>query len=61
MGWQAMDVVFSPEVLTELTAAVGRQLREIQTQPIGPSQSEMDEVHWSCGGFVRSMGRSHEP
>jgi hypothetical protein len=39
MGWQAMDVVFSPEVLAELTAAVDRQLREVQTQPIG-----MDEV-----------------
>jgi hypothetical protein len=44
MGWQAMDVVFSPEVLAELTAAVDRQLREIQTQPIGPDRSGMDEV-----------------
>jgi hypothetical protein len=44
MGWQAMDVVFSPEVLAELTAAVDRQLREIQTQPIGTDRSGMDEV-----------------
>jgi hypothetical protein len=44
MEWQAMDVVFSPEVLAELTAAVDRQLREIQTQPIGPDRSGMDEV-----------------
>jgi hypothetical protein len=39
-----MDVVFSPEVLAELTARVDRQLQEIQTQPIGPSRSGMDEV-----------------
>jgi hypothetical protein len=39
-----MDVVFSPEVLTELTTAVDRQLREIQTQPIGTDRSGMDEV-----------------
>jgi hypothetical protein len=44
MRWQAMDVVFSPEVLAELTAAVDRQLREVQTQPIGPSRNGMDEV-----------------
>jgi hypothetical protein len=39
-----MDVVFSPEVLAELTARVDRQLREVQIQPIGPSRSGMDEV-----------------
>jgi hypothetical protein len=44
MGWQTMDVVFSPEVLAELTAAVDRQLREVQMQPIDPSRSGMDEV-----------------
>ncbi len=44
MGWQAMDTVFSSEVLAELTAAVDRQLREVQIQPIEPSRSGMDEV-----------------
>jgi hypothetical protein len=44
MGWQAMDMFFNPEVLADLTAAVDRQLQEIQTQPIGPSRSGMDEV-----------------
>jgi hypothetical protein len=39
-----MDVVFSPEVLAELTAAVDRQLREVQTQPIGTDRSGMNEV-----------------
>jgi hypothetical protein len=39
-----MDIVFSPEVLAELTAAVDRQLQELQIQPIGPDRNAMDEI-----------------
>jgi hypothetical protein len=44
MGWQVMDVVFSPEVLAELTAAVDRELAAVQSQEVAVSRSPMEEV-----------------